>query len=92
MNLREYYHLKKDTFTVNPDTDAEVYFGGTELESRIRERILRDLEPLNRGRDKSNRITYDSLWVHAKRHYDAAAVMAYFKVWLHKQLIKALDG
>lgn len=43
MNLKEYYHLKKDTFTVNPDTDAEVYFGGTELESRIRERILRDL-------------------------------------------------
>jgi hypothetical protein len=43
MNLREYYHLKKDTFTVNPDTDAAVYFGGAELESRIRERILRDL-------------------------------------------------
>lgn len=43
MNLREYYHLKKDTFTINPDTDAEQYFGGAALESRIVERILRDL-------------------------------------------------
>lgn len=43
MNLREYYHLKKDQFAVNPDTDAKVYFGGAELLSRIRERILRDL-------------------------------------------------
>jgi hypothetical protein len=25
--------------------------------------ILRDLEPLNKGRDKRDRITYDSLWV-----------------------------
>ena len=28
--------------------------------------ILRDLEPLNEGREKKDRITYDSLWVHAK--------------------------
>jgi hypothetical protein len=28
--------------------------------------ILRDLEPLNKGRDDNDRITYDSLWVHAK--------------------------
>jgi hypothetical protein len=34
--------------------------------------ILRDLEPLNEGRDKRDRITYDSLWVHAKRYYDLA--------------------
>ena len=34
--------------------------------------ILRDLEPLNEGRDKRDRITYDSLWIHAKRHYDLA--------------------
>src|SRR5207245_394565 len=32
----------KDTFTVNPDDDADVYFGGTELQERIRMRILRD--------------------------------------------------
>ena len=38
--------------------------------------ILRDLEPLNKGRDKRDRIAYDSLWVHAKRHYDHAAITA----------------
>ena len=31
--------------------------------------ILRDLAPLNEGRDTRDRITYDSLWIHAKRHY-----------------------
>ena len=31
--------------------------------------ILRDLAPLNEGGDKRDRITYDSLWIHAKRHY-----------------------
>ena len=41
--------------------------------------ILRDLEPLNKGRDKRDRITYDSLWVHAKRHYDHAAITAYWR-------------
>ena len=39
--------------------------------------ILRDLAPLNEGRDKRDRITYDSLWVHAKRHYDLAGIAAY---------------
>jgi hypothetical protein len=39
--------------------------------------ILRDLEPLNEGRDESARITYDSLWVHAKRHYGLAGIAAY---------------
>jgi hypothetical protein len=42
VNLREYYHLKRDTFTVNPDDDADVYFGGAELEGKIKMRILRD--------------------------------------------------
>jgi hypothetical protein len=48
--------------------------------------ILRDLEPLNKGRDKRNRITYDSLWVHAKRHYDLAGVTAYWRARLDKEL------
>ena len=39
--------------------------------------ILRDLEPLNEGRDKGDRITHDSLWIHAKRHHDLAGVAAY---------------
>jgi hypothetical protein len=41
--------------------------------------ILRDLEPLNEGRDERDRITYSSLWVHAKRHYDLAGLMAYWR-------------
>src|SRR5258708_15938064 len=36
------------------------------------------LEPLNEGRDKRDRITYDSLWVHAKRHYDLEGLAAYW--------------
>ena len=55
--------------------------------------ILRDLEPLNKGRpDKRDRITYDSLWVHAKRHYDHAAVTAYWRARMHKELMNALRG
>jgi hypothetical protein len=42
MNLRDYYHLTKDTFTVNPDEDGDVYFGGVELEQRIKRRVIRD--------------------------------------------------
>ena len=30
--------------------------------------ILRDLQPLNASRASNDRITYDSLRVHAKRH------------------------
>jgi hypothetical protein len=54
--------------------------------------ILRDVEPLNEGRDDNDRITYDSLWVHAKRHYDDAAVTAYWRAQMHKELTKALGG
>ena len=54
--------------------------------------ILRDLEPLNKGRDKRDRITYDSLWVHAKRHYDDAAITAYWRARMHKELMNALRG
>jgi hypothetical protein len=36
--------------------------------------ILRELEPVNKGRDKKNRITYSSLWVQAKRHYELAGI------------------
>ena len=54
--------------------------------------ILRDLEPLNEGRDKKDRITYDSLWVHAKRHYDLAGITAYWRARMHKELMKALGG
>jgi hypothetical protein len=53
--------------------------------------ILRDLEPVNEGRDKKDRITYESLWVHAKRHYHAA-ITAYWRARMHKELMNALRG
>lgn len=52
--------------------------------------ILRSLEPVNEGRDPRARITYDSLWVHAKRHYETAGVWAYWAVRLDKEFRKAL--
>ena len=54
--------------------------------------ILRDLEPLNEGRDTGDRITYDSLWIHAKRHYEIAGIAAYWSARIHKELRKALAG
>ena len=54
--------------------------------------VLRDLEPLNEGRDERDRITYDSLWVHAKRHYDHAAIAAYWRARMQKELMNALRG
>ena len=52
--------------------------------------ILRDLEPLNAGRDQRNRITYDSLWIHAKRHYSHAGKAAYWKTQIVKEFTEAL--
>ena len=54
--------------------------------------ILRDLEPLNEGCDTRNRITYDSLWVHAKRHYDLAGIAAYWRTRTYKEFKRALRG
>jgi hypothetical protein len=58
--------------------------------------ILRALEPINEVRDDRDRITYSSLWVHAKRHYDLDGVQAYWTAWfpreIHRQLRKALGG
>ena len=54
--------------------------------------ILRVLEPLNEGRDKGDRITYDSLWIHAKRHYDLAGIAAYWSARIYKDLRNALRG
>lgn len=51
---------------------------------------LRALEPLNDGRDERDRITYDSLWVHAKRHYDIDGVMAYWSTHLMPEFRKNL--
>lgn len=54
--------------------------------------ILRDLEPLNQGRDKRDRITYDSLWTHAKRHYDLAGIAAYRRARMNRELRNAPGG
>ena len=54
--------------------------------------ILGMLEPLNEGRDTKDRITYDSLWVHAKRHYDLDGIAAYWSARMHRELRKALGG
>ena len=54
--------------------------------------ILRELQPLNEGRDKKDRITYDSLRVHAKRQYDLAGITAYWRARMHKELRNALGG
>lgn len=40
--------------------------------------VLRDLEPLNVNRTTKDRITYNSLWVHAKRHYDLEGLLDYW--------------
>ena len=43
------------------------------------------LQPLNEGRDKRERITYDSLWIHAKRHYGLAGIAAYWRTRMSKE-------
>jgi hypothetical protein len=50
------------------------------------------LRALNEGRDKRERISYDSLWIHAKRHYDLAGIVAYWSARMDKELRKALGG
>ena len=54
--------------------------------------ILRDLEPINACRDKRDRITYDSLWIHAKRHYDLAGIEKYWAARIYKELRNALGA
>ena len=52
--------------------------------------ILGWLELLDEGRDKGVRITYDSLWVHAKRHHDIDGVVAHWAARMPRELRKAL--
>lgn len=54
--------------------------------------ILRDLESLNECSGKSERITYDSLWTHAKRHYDIDGIVAYWSTRIYKELRAGLRG
>jgi hypothetical protein len=51
------------------------------------------LEPINEGRDQGDQISYSSLWVHAKRHYDIEGIAAYWEAWFYRELRTALgDG
>jgi hypothetical protein len=52
--------------------------------------ILRELEPLNEGRDPSDRITYDSLWNHAKRHYEIDGIATHLSSRMKRELTQAL--
>ncbi len=54
--------------------------------------ILAQLEPLNEGREKGDRITYTALWNHFQRHYRLAGVAAYWRARTYKDTMKALGG
>lgn len=41
-SMREYYKLKRDAFSINPKRDSEIYFGGANINGRIRERLQTD--------------------------------------------------
>lgn len=40
--FQDYYHLKKETFSIDPWEDAEIFFGATELHEQIQERVESD--------------------------------------------------
>src|SRR5947207_11204178 len=42
MNLKDYYHLTKGSFSIDPRDDAEAYFGGAGLVRQIKDRIKSD--------------------------------------------------
>jgi hypothetical protein len=62
------------------------YFGTGKAHVVTYTDILRELEPANKGRDKKNRITYSSLRVHAKRHYELAGIMDYWEARVEKEM------
>ena len=42
MTLKDHFHLKKDSFSIDNREDASVYFGGSTLNSRLRDRLEDD--------------------------------------------------
>jgi hypothetical protein len=48
--------------------------------------ILRGLESLNQGLHSGERITYDSLWVHAQRHHALDGMVAFWSKRIEKGL------
>jgi hypothetical protein len=43
-------------------------------------------------KDKGDRITYESLWIHAKRHYDISGVAGYWRTRMVNEFRNALGG
>lgn len=54
--------------------------------------ILAQLEPINEGRPKGDRIIYTSLWNHARRHDSTEGRAAYWAARVSKELRRALGG
>jgi hypothetical protein len=54
--------------------------------------ILAMLEPANEGREERDRITYDSLWIHSRRHYDTAAMIDYWEKRFYQELRNTMRG
>ncbi len=54
--------------------------------------IIRALEPINEARGEGDRISYSSLWVHAKRHYDIDGIVAYWSARMPRELRNAMRG
>jgi hypothetical protein len=54
--------------------------------------VLAWLDPINAERSSKDQITYDSLWIHAKRHYELAGVMAYWGSRMEKELREGLQA
>ena len=72
---------------------APIILGRGKIHQITLTEILRDLAPLNEGRDKKDRITYDCLWIHSQRHYDLAGTVAYWRTRSEsEEFKKALRG
>lgn len=54
--------------------------------------VLGFLEPLNHGRDPRDKLTYNSLRVHTRRHHDLDGIVDYWERQMHKKLRKALGA
>jgi hypothetical protein len=54
--------------------------------------ILAKLKPMNEGRPLGDQITYDSLWVHAKRHHGLTGIVAYWSARMDRELREALQA
>lgn len=67
-----------------------VRLGGGKIHRITYTDILNKLEPINEGRPDGDRITYNCLWVHAKRHYEVGGIAAYWEARMVKDLRNAL--